>query len=307
MTIRLLEPGDETALEAFLRGRNDTSMFLRGNLRDHGLDNSQGERDEPFQGRYLGSFDRQGEMSGVLGHFRNGMIQPQAPEPLLIRKLAAALMAEPDLKISGFTGASVQVDDLILHLNLGEADYPLRVKEDLYALRLDQLTMPEIGASPKLTARLAVAADLDHLIAWRQHYDQETSLGGSSDELETTLMMIRWVDLERCWVLESDGVPVAMSAFNAVMPDCVQVGSVYTIPEQRNRGHARYLVAESLQAVRDQGVEKALLFTKTPAAASAYRAIGFTRIGDYSLAMLRNPVTSRDLGLRAGVLASCQA
>lgn len=42
-TIRVLQPGDEAALEAFLLPRIDSSMFLVGNLRAAGLDDN-GER-----------------------------------------------------------------------------------------------------------------------------------------------------------------------------------------------------------------------------------------------------------------------
>ena len=46
MTIRQLRPGDEAALEAFLAGRAESSMFLRANLRTAGLVDGSG----PAQG-----------------------------------------------------------------------------------------------------------------------------------------------------------------------------------------------------------------------------------------------------------------
>lgn len=301
MTIRLLEPGDEAALEAFLRGRSDTSMFLRGNLQDGGLSYAG----EAYQGRYHGCFDRHGEMSGVLGHFWNGMIQPQAPEPVLVRKLAAALLAGPDMEISGFSGASVQVDDLINHLGLNEADFRLRVKEQLFSLMLDHLIIPEQYADSKLVTRLATDVDLPLLAAWRQQYDAETSLGNPGDIENARLTMNKLVEHGRCWVLERDGTPLAMSGFNAVLPDCVQVGGVYTVPEFRNQGCARYLVAETLHAAREKGVDKALLFTKNPAAVNAYAAVGFSWIGDYGLALLRNPLTISEIKFGTGVFVPC--
>ncbi|MDA0238954.1 MAG: GNAT family N-acetyltransferase [Proteobacteria bacterium] len=301
MTIRLLEPSDEVALDEFLRSRSDTSMFLRGNLQDGGL-NYAGET---YQGRYLGCFDRQGIMSGVLGHFWNGRVRVAAPEPVLIRKLAAALLAGPDMEISGFSGAGVQVDDLIHHLGLNDSDFRLRVKEQLFSLRLDQLLIPDIGTTSGLVARLATVTDLDLLAAWRRHYDEETSLGTSGDIKKIQVMMAQTVKRERCWILECNGEPVAMSGFNAVLPDSVQVGGVYTVPRFRNRGFARYLVAETLRAVRRKGVESATLFTKNPAAAIAYRSIGFGWIGDYGLALLHKPAALAKIDPGAGAFAPC--
>ena len=54
---------------------------------------------------------------------------------------------------------------------------------------------------------------------------------------------------------------------------------------------ARRVVAAHLAQARAAGVRTAILFTSDPAAARAYRAIGFQRIGDYTLALMPAPVT----------------
>ena len=41
------------------------------------------------------------------------------------------------------------------------------------------------------------------------------------------------------WVVEAAGVPVSYSAFNARLPDAVQVGGVFTPRDLRGRGYAR--------------------------------------------------------------------
>ena len=75
--------------------------------------------------------------------------------------------------------------------------------------------------------------------------------------------------------------------FDAALPDIVQLGGIYTPPAVRGRGFAKVAVAASLLVARDRGSSRAVLFTNNPSAARAYEAIGFRRIGDYSLVLLR--------------------
>ncbi len=92
------------------------------------------------------------------------------------------------------------------------------------------------------------------------------------------------------WALVVDGIPVALSGFNASIPQAVQVGPVWTPPPYRNKGYARLLLALTLQQAKQRGVEKAILFTHTPAAIRAYIALGFENIGSYRLAILKTPL-----------------
>lgn len=94
------------------------------------------------------------------------------------------------------------------------------------------------------------------------------------------------------WVLEAEGRPVAMSGFNATLPDCVQVGNVWTPPELRRRGYARCAVAGTLLDAREAGVSRAILVAESPHAKRAYEALGFQRIGDYGLVLFDGPQAS---------------
>ena len=87
------------------------------------------------------------------------------------------------------------------------------------------------------------------------------------------------------FVAEAGGVPVAMSALNAVLPDTVQIGGVYTPPAFRSRGYGRAVVAGSLVTARDRGVVRSILFTdaENVGAQRAYRAIGFRIVGTYGV------------------------
>src|ERR1700732_5456445 len=73
--VRRLQPGDEAAVEAFLRPRAETSMFLRANLRETGFLN-QGR---PYDADYFAIVDGTA-IRGVVSHACNGTMLLQAPE-----------------------------------------------------------------------------------------------------------------------------------------------------------------------------------------------------------------------------------
>ncbi|MGB0904205.1 MAG: GNAT family N-acetyltransferase, partial [Mangrovicoccus sp.] len=90
-------------------------------------------------------------------------------------------------------------------------------------------------------------------------------------------------------VLFKDGQPVALTGFNASLPDVVQIGAVYVPPELRCNGYARAAVALQLLEARRKGVSRSILFAANEPAERAYRALGYRQIGDYSLVMFSAP------------------
>jgi predicted GNAT family acetyltransferase len=96
-------------------------------------------------------------------------------------------------------------------------------------------------------------------------------------------------------VLEADGALAAYSAFNARLPEIVQVGGVWTPRPQRGRGFARAVVAASLLEARAEGVARAVLFTESPAARRCYEALGFRKVSEYGLVIFTHPVPWKGL------------
>ncbi|HEU5059432.1 MAG TPA: GNAT family N-acetyltransferase, partial [Kofleriaceae bacterium] len=111
-------------------------------------------------------------------------------------------------------------------------------------------------------------------------------------EREARETIEREVERGALWVLRRAGKPVAMTALNARLPECVQVGGVFTPPELRGRGYGGAVVAGQLVDVRAAGARRAVLFTETEnrAARRAYERIGFVRVGDYGLVMFAAPI-----------------
>jgi len=281
--VRLLRPGDEAALEAFLVAHADSSMFLRSNARAAGLvDGGQ-----PLQATYVAALE-DGRMVGVVAHCWNGMILVQAPAH--VAALAAEAVRRSRRAVTGFSGPWAQVVAARAALGLATAAAVKDSRDELYALELDRLVAPPLLASGAVRCRHPRPEDLELLVEWRTSFSVE-ALGAAdgpglhrASRADVLLHHERGAD----WVLVDDKTPVAYSVFNAMLPDIVQIGGVWTPPEFRGRGYARSVVAGSLVAAGKQGVRRAVLFAdpSNAAARAAYLAIGFEIVGDYGLVLL---------------------
>ena len=258
-------------------------MFLRSNARAAGLvDGGQ-----PLQATYVAALE-DGRMVGVVAHCWNGMILVQAPAH--VAALAAEAVRRSRRAATGFSGPWAQVVAARDALGLATAAAVKDSRDQLYALELDRLVVPKPLASGAVRCRHPRPEDLELLVEWRTSFSVE-ALGAAdgpglhrASRADVLLHHERGAD----WVLVDDKTPVAYSVFNAMLPDIVQIGGVWTPPEFRGRGYARSVVAGSLVAAGKQGVRRAVLFAdpSNAAARAAYLAIGFEIVGDYGLVLL---------------------
>ena len=283
VTPRRLVPGDEAALEAFLAGTPETTLFLRSNLARAGLVDDG----RPFSGVYVGAFDESGALAGVAAHYWNdNIVVAPGPHAECVGQRAVELSAR---RVGGILGPHAEVVRVRTALGLDAASPRSSSKEILYALALDQLVVPNALACGELVVRFPQPNEMDALLEWRMEYSAETARMPNTPE--TRADQRRYLDTyqgqQHHFVVTraSDGERVAYSAFNATVADLVQIGGVWTPRELRGRGYARCAVAGSLQHARNRGVKKAILFTdeKNVAAQRSYAAIGFRPIGDYAL------------------------
>jgi GNAT superfamily N-acetyltransferase len=284
--LKTLSIGDEAALEAFLEPRAASSMFLRANARAAGLV----DRGAPLQGTYVAAVDG-GQIVAVGAHFWNGMLVLQAPEPRALEPVARAASLRSGRSLSGLIGPWRQVQTARRVLGLADRSTALDSREELYELDLAELEVPPDLASGRLECRPPRAEELDLVGEWRVEYSIEAlGVSGRPDLAATSRAEIERLDGEGSqWILLDRGVPVSYSAFNARLPDVVQVGGVWTPPQMRRRGYARAVVAGSLLAARSEGVRIAVLFTgeENLPARTAYEALGFRVVGDYALVIFR--------------------
>jgi GNAT superfamily N-acetyltransferase len=288
MELRVLTAGDEERLEQFLAAHRDTSMLLRSNARRAGLV-YQGAA---FQAVYVGAF-QDGTLTGVAAHAWTGLMLFQAPEgPEAAAALARACAEHSGRAVTGFAGPPAQVAAARAALGLADAATAVDGCEWLYAMDLDSIVVPEALRSGAIVCRPPRADERDQLCRWRLAYHVEAL--GASDSEETRETSAAFVDAQiadgDAWVatdVTAGPAPVSLAAFNAALPDIVQLGGIYTPPSFRGRGYAKAAVAHSLLVARERGVTRAVLFTDNPNAARSYEAVGFRRTGDYSLVLLK--------------------
>lgn len=276
---------DLPAIEHFLARHADSSMFLRSNLRDHGLGDSRSPRALAL---ILSRADT--GITGVFGITNAGYGVFQAPEAEDETWAAYARWLE-GRPLAGVTGEASQVRRARRALELADGDLAHADDEPLYVLALSALRT-EALADGRL--RAPEAADLPRLERWFTSYEAETLNTPAARAAEFGRRRAAQAILEgRVRILERDGEPVAMTAFNARLPDRVQIGGVFTAPGQRNRAAARTAVGRHLLEARTEGVRHAVLFASGPAACRAYEALGFHRTGSYGLALLKTPREGR--------------
>ncbi len=280
VVVRVLCPGDVPALESFLLAHRDSSLFLRSNVRSGGIV----DRGEPYQATYAAAFDGD-RIVGVAAHCWNDSLVVQAPaavEPVVREAVRAS-----GRRIRGLVGPWGQLVAARTALGLDGSATRMCSRDDLFALDLAALVVPAPLAEGRVRCRATRADDLDLVTEWRVGY--RTELMGDTDGPE--LRRLARDDMElmhragSSFLLEDGNALVAFSAFNARLPDVVQIGGVWTPPALRSRGYARAAVAGSLVAVRPEGVTRSILFTgeDNPAAQRAYVALGYRRIGEYGL------------------------
>ncbi len=287
--VKILQPGDETALETFLLPRLESSMFLIGNMRSVGfVDHGQ-----PYQGTYAAMFEGS-KITGVVAHYWNQNLIFQAPAHSdTLWQTAVEVSKRP---VKGLIGPNDQVNIAKKALDVDDSNIQLDQTEKLYSLKLDELLVPDDLSAGKIRGRRIESHDLELVTQWRIAYSLEALGEQDSPQLrEQCRNSIQRSQKEgRTWILEDQGKLVASSSFNTAIKEAVQVGGVWTPPELRRRGYGRAVIAVSLLDARAEGAVKAILFTGEAniAAQKAYIALGFQHIGNYRMLFLRSPLES---------------
>jgi GNAT superfamily N-acetyltransferase len=280
---KILTNRSAESLERFLAQRAESSLLIRSNARSAGLE----DHGCIYEGTYA-AFLEKNEVSGVAVHYWNGMVFIQAQE--LAGDLVRAAKAASRRELAGLAGPWDQVQEVLNDLGISHASLAKNGRETLFSLMLDNLMIPEPLRSGIAICRHPLEEELPTLVNWRMAYCREclNAKPGNVIERGTHEILDQLQKNRNHWVLETDREIVATSAFNAMLPDMVQVGGVYTPPEFRNRGYARSVVAGALMESMGRGVRQAILFTgiDMAAARSAYTALGFTKIGEYGLVIL---------------------
>jgi len=268
---------DRPGIEAFLKKHIATSMFPLSNLRRYGM-NGGHSRAMKFWVRW-----HAGQITDVLPMSEEGMIFPQCPTGPW-GEVAVAIAGQT---ITGILGHAGQVAALRRFLGSSDQASGLHQVEPLYELALTDLAVPDCTG---FILRPLADAPRDLIIGWRRAYLEEVlPMPGEDTAQKARDDIASYIEADTHRVLFQGDEPVAMTGFNAVLPEAVQIGGVYTPPTGRTRGLARRAVALHLQEARGSGVDHAILFAASPQSCKAYEAIGFARAGEYTILVYENP------------------
>ncbi|SER83608.1 Acetyltransferase (GNAT) family protein [Tranquillimonas rosea] len=263
-------------IERFLKRHGDVAMFPRANLDRYGLDGAADHAPTFW-------IARDGdEVTDALTVTRGGAVFPILPSGDW--EAASALLR--GRTVTHAIGAAEYLRPLVSAAGLGRARTTLDSDEPLLARDLSPLAVPD---GPGRILPLA-EVPRDTAIEWRSQYVMET-LGIPQDRARSRAASeVDAAIAVGSHVMLFDGdTPLAMTGFNAALPEIVQIGGVYVPPERRGQGLARRAVALHLTAARERGVSRAVCFAASDAALRAYRGLGFERIGTLALCFFDGP------------------
>lgn len=269
-----LDTSHVAAIAALLASHRADAMFILSNLRAQGFGGTH-----PHGMRVWADAVTP---TALLGLTNAGVALPFLPNPSDVRPAAQILRGHP---LTGLAGPAQMVRPLLDALDLVDAPPGLNVDEPQFLLDLGRMTVTD---APGTLAPLSV--DPQTAIDWRLAYNRELRVGDPSPE-GAAKDVAAYIAADSHRFLMIDGTPVAMTGFNATLPEIVQIGGVYTPPEARARGLARRAVALHLAEARTKGVTQATLFAASDAAVACYRPLGFERIGTFSLVFFDGKVT----------------
>jgi hypothetical protein len=291
LSSRLLVPGDEALVDAFLAPHTPFAFFIRSNLKKGGLF----YEGKPFQADYFGAFNGE-NLEGILMHGWMGAVQIFAPDlsavPALAGAWQAALVQRPR-KIEIFLGPAEQIRALLSVVGIPMMS--LRKggpEEGLFVLSLKDMAMPPLLKKPGVLVRLAQEGDIGQLITWRHDFFVEAlgALPGQQTYNIAKTEIVRRVREGDYFVLEDQGTLASFCGVGGFLSDWTNVGPVWTPPDKRNKGYGRAVTAGTLSILAERGLTNAVLYTLRFDAQRAYRAIGFNRVGNWIFDFLLKPV-----------------
>jgi RimJ/RimL family protein N-acetyltransferase len=162
-----------------------------------------------------------------------------------------------------------------------------RLRSRLY--QLGELVPPD--PAPLGSARQAVAADRDLLIAWHEAFGDETQGAARETAARTVTDRLSHGGL-LLW--EADGEPVAMAGLTRTVAGVTRVAGVYTPRAHRRSGYGGAVTTAASQTARRRGAAEVVLFTDlaNPTSNALYQRLGYRPVEDRVLLDLAPYVTS---------------
>ena len=269
-TFEPVRDADREALVDFMFAHAPIMMFPLTNLARFGMG---GDHPRAISAWVVKSDDG---ITDVLTLSQEGMIFPCCPSA----PWTAAAHLMKGRQVKGLIGEGTQIAALRQVCGLTTKAHMDEV-EPSFVLSLADLRSPNTDG---FELRPYYDAPRDLLAQWRAAYEVETLSVAPKDALKRAEHHVEASILKDSHrVLLKDKRPVAVTGFNASLPEIVQIGGVYTPPGLRGNGYAKVAVAMHLMEAAVEGVTEAVLSAANPSAEKVYTALGFERSGDFAL------------------------
>ncbi|MBP5446551.1 MAG: GNAT family N-acetyltransferase [Treponema sp.] len=143
------------------------------------------------------------------------------------------------------------------------------------------------GLAKDLRVVQATAADYERLLPLELGYQREEVVPKSFDVSDAALAAAFKHELEQglTFALFDGGRPIAKARLAASGQRYCMLGGVYTIPSERKKGRAAFLVSQIIARSQAHGVNNFCLYAKqeNAAALALYKSLGFAPRGEYLL------------------------
>jgi predicted GNAT family acetyltransferase len=164
---------------------------------------------------------------------------------------------------------------------------PPDTRVEYYIMSLESDPPPRKRAPPSGYAfRKAQMTDLQSLLPLQAAYEKEEVIvdGRPVNSSVVYHNMRSALEHHLTYIAERDGVPVCKASTNARGIGYDQIGGVYTVPEERNRGIAGELMRYLIEEIRSQG-RASTLFVKqhNSAAITMYQDLGFSTRNEFAI------------------------
>ena len=214
-------------------------------------------------------------------HTSNGLLLPAFSDPAPDRRELAQVLGGLRPMVHSIMGIGRCVDAV-------EASLPLpsttRVEYFLMTLARDGRHPVLPPDPPGLVLRRADTGDTDFLFPLQKCYELEEVVISPAHFNDGQCLRSLRISLKEqlVYLAEISGTAVAKAGTNARGYKVDQIGGVYTVPSERDKGLGKAVVSELLKAVFSEKPEACLFVKKHNRSAIAlYERLGFSPVNDY--------------------------
>lgn len=288
LTCRRLGPEDAGLLDAFLAPHTVEAYYLHSNMKAAGLV----YEGKFHQAEYVGAFagDR---MVGVLSYSWLDTILLYAQDDACIPLLAACagpLLSARGGVIHAILGLAGHVDRLLECLSVPAGGLARCDNDGLFLLDVPAMKVP--ACAPDMYMRLAEEKDKETLIRMRVDFNVEAvcaTRGPALQERVTSEITERLIHKDM-FVLEQGGQVIGYCGLTGSFPSVKMFGPLWIEPDYRGKGFGKLATVLSIRLVAAQSAQlkQVVLFASRPDAVRVYESIGFRRVADWRLAVLKD-------------------